>query len=395
MLSNLRGMLPLAEAVRKAGHEVAIGTAPELKADVEQHGFAHIAAGYAWRPAMVQDTQDLGGELGEKMTDDDVRYGLAFSYFTGSPAISAARDLVAAADQWRPDLIVRSWVEFGGYLAAETLGIPHLSLGISGGPAALFAPQRLALALAPHRAALGLAPDPSGGTLYRYRHVALMPPEYDRDVAAIPNTVHHRHDSPFQPGDRLPSQLVAAIDDGRPLVYVSFGTLAPLLIGEDQNRITSLLRSVLAALAELSCVAVVASLNKSHDMELFGRQPDHVHLVGDLAPPLLLERCDLFVTHGGFNSVRESLARAVPMVAVPLIAEQAYNASNCAARGLAVAVSPREATGQTILAACERVLGDPTYRERARAQRAAIESLPSLDALAADLEQVTRGWSAR
>jgi UDP:flavonoid glycosyltransferase YjiC (YdhE family) len=48
----------------------------------------------------------------------------------------------------------------------------------------------------------------------------------------------------------------------------------------------------------------------------------------------MLARCDAFLTHGGLNSVKKALASGVPMVVVPLSADQPYSAERCGNREL-------------------------------------------------------------
>ncbi|WP_420878086.1 glycosyltransferase, partial [Streptomyces rhizosphaericus] len=54
--------------------------------------------------------------------------------------------------------------------------------------------------------------------------------------------------------------------------------------------------------------------------------PPHVHITDRLPQPLLLESVDLFLTHGGFNSIRESLRTATPMAVLPQFGDQPGNA---------------------------------------------------------------------
>jgi UDP:flavonoid glycosyltransferase YjiC (YdhE family) len=73
-----------------------------------------------------------------------------------------------------------------------------------------------------------------------------------------------------------------------------------------------------------------------------------------------------------------ALAHAVPLVVVPLGADQPANAERVAALGLGRVVGPEERTAAAIGAAARAVLGDPGYRERARRARAEAEALPGL-----------------
>ncbi|PZS12256.1 MAG: hypothetical protein DLM60_22615 [Pseudonocardiales bacterium] len=78
-------------------------------------------------------------------------------------------------------------------------------------------------------------------------------------------------------------------------------------------------------------VNLIVTIGSDQDAARFGPQPPHVHLCGDLPQPRLLPRCQVVVTHGGFNSVKESLSAGAPMVVVPITADQPYNAERCPA----------------------------------------------------------------
>lgn len=113
-------------------------------------------------------------------------------------------------------------------------------------------------------------------------------------------------------------------------------------------------------------------------------------LVDQLPQPLVLPCCDLFVTHSGFNSVKESLHAGVPMVIAPEMGDQPGNARRCAELGLARGFPDGMPEPDALAEACREVLADPGYHRNARAMRRRILALPSLDAFAADVEAVVR-----
>ncbi len=54
--------------------------------------------------------------------------------------------------------------------------------------------------------------------------------------------------------------------------------------------------------------------------------------------PLVHPRIKLFITHCGYNSFLETVHAAVPMLAVPLWADQIVNAQKAVRMGIAVAL---------------------------------------------------------
>src|SRR5207249_4146000 len=94
----------------------------------------------------------------------------------------------------------------------------------------------------------------------------------------------------------------------------------------------------------------------------FGTVPSHTRLEAYVPQAELLSRCDAFITHGGFNSVKESLIAGTPMVVIPITADQPYCAQRCVALGVAEVVSPDERTPERVRAATRAVLANKDYR---------------------------------
>ncbi|XP_049828786.1 UDP-glucosyltransferase 2-like [Schistocerca gregaria] len=73
----------------------------------------------------------------------------------------------------------------------------------------------------------------------------------------------------------------------------------------------------------------------------------------------------VFMTHGGQLGVIEAVYNAVPMVTIPLFADQHRNSIALVDKGVAVLLPLLEATEERILSALRQVLNDPGYKERA------------------------------
>jgi N-glycosyltransferase len=164
---------------------------------------------------------------------------------------------------------------------------------------------------------------------------------------------------------------VADLPVDRPLVLAAVGTNA-------QPGAARLAAVTVEALAEVECSAVVAT-----DVDL--PAPAHIRLVPHLPQTLLVPSCDLFVHHGGLNSVREAMMCGVPVVVTPFGADQPHNARRSADYGFGLVVDPATVTAEALRAACRTVLGDPAYVRRARAAQRAFLPLPDAYTAAADL----------
>jgi UDP:flavonoid glycosyltransferase YjiC (YdhE family) len=147
------------------------------------------------------------------------------------------------------------------------------------------------------------------------------------------------------------------LDPSRPLVYVSFGTIF--------HRRPELLRQVIAATSDLG-VQVVASVGDlGHELAGMG---EHVILAPYVPQREMLQRASVFVTHGGYNSVAESVRAGKPMLVIPLAIDQPVQAHYVARAGFGVSLRPEDATTPAVGAALETLL-DPNsgYRNRVQA----------------------------
>lgn len=99
--------------------------------------------------------------------------------------------------------------------------------------------------------------------------------------------------------------------------------------------------------------------------DLVGPVPDDV-LVARRVPQLaLLPYLDAVVTHGGHNTVCESLAHGVPLVVAPIRDDQPVIAEQVVAAGAGVRIRFARPRPETIADALDRVLTDPEVRTAA------------------------------
>ncbi len=145
--------------------------------------------------------------------------------------------------------------------------------------------------------------------------------------------------------------------DGRPLIYISLGTVF-------SNQV-AFFRQCFAAFADAP-YQVVLSLGGRADPAALGPIPANC-IVRPFVPQLaLLQRAALFITHGGMNSVSEALYYGVPLVVVPQAADQLIVARRVARLGAGVLLSQAHLTPAGLRADAARVLADPRYPAAAR-----------------------------
>ncbi|MCO1580336.1 glycosyltransferase [Crossiella sp. SN42] len=377
---HLRPLIPIAQEAAARGHDVRVGSTERLRAEVTGFGLTLHPAGYEWGPDLLPLLPAGYHRFGFAEAADALTAltPAVTALFAGPAARATARDILAA--DWHPQLVVREADEFGGYLAAEALGIPHVSVASFGGLDGIRGPD-LAPVLDLGRAELGLTPDPAGERLYHWRHATFVPEAYGAAEFILPRTKAFRHANVEQRRGRLPDWLTELPAD-RPFVFAGFGTVVYELPGAQ-----AFLREVLAALGAVDCTAVLA-VGAGHDPADLGRPPPNVRLTDFVDQALMLEGCDLFLTHGGLNSVKEALRLGVPMAGVGPGADHRHNLRMCAKAGVAEVVDVHEATTDNLAAAMRTVLTQPRYRARSRWLQRHLHALPPVAVLVDELEEL-------
>jgi UDP:flavonoid glycosyltransferase YjiC (YdhE family) len=82
------------------------------------------------------------------------------------------------------------------------------------------------------------------------------------------------------------------------------------------------------------------------------------------------------VSHAGSGSVVGALAHGLPMVLLPIGADQPFNAARCEQLHVTRVLKAFEATPEDVRLAAIGVLGDSTYWQSAKRLEAEIAALP-------------------
>uniref|UniRef100_A0A915KY27 glucuronosyltransferase n=1 Tax=Romanomermis culicivorax TaxID=13658 RepID=A0A915KY27_ROMCU len=73
-----------------------------------------------------------------------------------------------------------------------------------------------------------------------------------------------------------------------------------------------------------------------------------------------------FITHAGFNSILEACTYGVPLVTIPLFADQFSNFKRVERRGVALAVQKTELGVKKLSEALEKILKNESYSQNAK-----------------------------
>ena len=153
----------------------------------------------------------------------------------------------------------------------------------------------------------------------------------------------------------------------RPVVYATMGTAF--------NRVSGILATILEGLRD-EPVALIVTTGRDQDPADFGPQPRHIRVERYVPQSLLFPHCDLAIFHGGSGTVMTALEHGLPMVVIPVAADQPDNARRCQQLGVAQVILPEDRTPEGIRDAVREVLQNPHYRRNAERLREDMRSLP-------------------
>ena len=379
-LGHLFPLLPLADGLRARGHEVAFAASASFGRDVADAGHAHFTAGLDWV------TADMASHFPEiaSVAPGPERYVVGRTVvFAGRTAVDAVPDLLAVAERWRPDLIVNEAAEYGGAVCAELRGLPHAAVRTDSGSSSYADRHVVSDALSGTRRHFGLAADPDVETPFRYLQLSFAPPGLDERPQDGAPTCHRLRPIPTRTSEYStapPSLNGEGTRGDRPLVYVTLGTV---------YNSPTLLATILDGLAA-EPLDLLVTIGPRADPEQLGRLPSNVRLARWVPQDEVLPHCDAVITHGGYGTVSAALRHGLPLVMLPISADQPLNARRCSALGVSTTVAADERTPDRIRASTLDVLGNPTYRRAAQRVAAEASLRPGVDHTLDLLEMLAR-----
>ena len=327
---HLFPMLPLARAARDAGDEVVVATHASLSGLVGDLPFVPVG------PDMVEVARESARRHGGvPHTTADVEQ--AAEMFCGTRVdltLDAATDL---ARDLAPDAVVADSLDTVAPLVAARLGVPWGVHEISIEEEAFRA--ALEDGLAGQLRAHGLGP------VERAAHVSVWPSWLQPEGHVEADDTLAVRAEAYTGGEGAPAAAEVPHDGGRPAVLLTLGTVV---------RDAGLLRAVLAQVLAGGDVDVVVTAPPGADLGPLDADP-RVRPVGFAPLARLLPGVAAVVGLGGAGTVLASLRRGVPLVLMPVMAEQPASARAVAAAGAAVvARGPHEvgAALARVLSAC-------------------------------------------
>lgn len=392
---DIEPFIALGIGLRAAGHEATLCASSRFGSVIEGHGLRHAPMDDGFlellhSPAGREGLERSGSFVGMLST------ALRLARQVGPMQLQIQRDCWAAAQAFRPDLIVHHLKIMGAPDIAQALGVPAVLVPLvpmvqptAARPCPVLPtwPDRLAGA-AGRRAGYHLVDTLATrfglGPVKRWRREQGLPPrpaamDLRHDGAGRPVGLLHAHSEWLLPRPvdwppqamatgfwllppatswQPPPPLQAFLDAGPPPMYVGFGSMA----GRDP---ACLARTVVEALALAGLRGVLA---RGWGGLEAGAVPPHVHLIDEAPHDRLLPLMAAVVHHGGAGTTAAALRAGRPSVICPFFGDQPFWGRVVHQAGLGPAPLPqRRLTSARLAAAMHEAVRSEPMRQAAAA----------------------------
>jgi UDP:flavonoid glycosyltransferase YjiC (YdhE family) len=363
---------PFIDALVTRGDDVLLVVPPQLAATVSAMGQPFVVSAEPSAEeltALRERFSSVSGREAAILANRDLFGGL------WTAALLPTADRVCR--DWRPQLVLHEAAEYASAIAAERCGVVHAQVAISLAEVEAGSLDLAAPALTEHGEQIveRLRASP-----YLTRFPASL------DPSPYPATQRFR-EQPEPPPTWLADRWGGS---DAPLVYVTFGSVT----GELPNA-AAVYRTALDAVAGLHA-RVLLTVGRGVDIDTLGPVPENAQVEAWVPQAEVLADATLVVAHGGSGTTFGTLAAGVPLVIVPLFADQLVNAERTAEAGAAILVEPdRDAErgmgslgpqhAPRLRAAIATILADPSYARAASRIADEMTALPSIDDVLARL----------
>jgi glycosyltransferase (activator-dependent family) len=403
-------LVPMAWALRTAGHEVMVASAPSFADTITQAGLTAVPVGREAADSRMLVARGVTQEIVEKyraglpppydLVDDpdsaewehtmhECAGGLETLKFENFFMLSG---LVEFARQWQPDLIVWHPWTVGAPIAAKACGAAHARMLFS---VDVFGVTRQ------HFLRLQAGQPPEARFDPYFDWFSAYGRKYGFDVTEdmvtgqftidqFPRSLQLAADGldyvrtqyiPYGGPAVVPKWLQAPPD--RPRVALTLGSTATELY----NGYTVSLSDILSSLSDLD-IELVATVAEAEQAKL-GTLPDNVRLVPYVPWHAVVPTCSAVIHHAGAATLATTARHPVPQLALYYHFDQPMLGRMLAEHGAGLAMHTSEATGDNVRDSVQRLLTEPGFARRAGDLREEILELPTPNEAAGRIEELT------
>jgi UDP:flavonoid glycosyltransferase YjiC (YdhE family) len=418
-------MVPVAWALRAAGHEVRMTSQPDLLPTMRASGLPVTAIGrdldvtavYRTARELVEASgppvaagpprakaQRFSDHLAGRLESPNLVHGYqmlrdleeeSISMFRalwvtsplarpwrlslyGEVARAMLDDLMALVTSWRPDLIVYDPLTYAAPLVGKLRDIP-VARNLFGPDVNYFTTST---GMAEVLDTFGLDDLDMLGTAT----IDPCPPslQFSDEIGPLPR-IRYSY-VPYNGIAEVPTWLPDR--PSRPRICLTWGTSIHRLLGDRAFLPGEVLRGC-AKLADERDAELVLAI-KASQRAMLPEVPSGVRVVESVPLDALLPTCQAIVHQGGAGTMLTALRHGLPQIVLPQLFDEAANAFQIVATGAGLMRGAAELTAGEMLAAGHELLDDPAYRAGASRLRQEILELPSPASAVADLVALAR-----
>lgn len=347
---HLLPLLPLARAARAAGAQVLVASHQDLRSAVGDLPFRGVGPSV---PQLLEETSRRYSSNGTDLTPA-AEAGL----FTDSRVALTYPAMLKLAQEFGPDVIIADDWDFVAPLVAAALGVPWIAHGVT---RALPAPALRAMTDALQQRAGELGVQLSD----RVALITIWPQWLQADDFVPAPDVLAMQPTPHADGTAEPFTAHFPGREHYPVVLFTLGTVV-----RDVGVLTRSVRQ-LAAL-DLNVITTIPDGVDIGDLQL---PADRVIATPFVPMGQLLQGVSVVVSTSGAGTALSALGYGLPMVLLPVLADQPVLAAALAALGVAIVCEDAD----QVAAGVKRVLTDPgfTVAAQAAAKRLAAARPPA------------------
>jgi UDP:flavonoid glycosyltransferase YjiC (YdhE family) len=313
LAGHFNPLIPFLDAAQERGDEVFVVVPPNLAQEVEDLGVEH----YLSDPPDPVKSKELWRRAARLPHAQAAR--LLDGEFFGRLSTEAMLETVeTACDKFQPDLVLREPCAYAGAIAAHRRSLEHAQVAISSARTEWSVLKLVASTL----------DDFEGGmenVLRHTRYLSRFPAKLD--PSPFPRTLRYREE-----GDRDPVEPGRWAQGSGPLIYMTFGSVAGGL-----DTAFSTFQRAIDAVTGLD-VRVLVTTGKAFNPKALGPVPPNVTVESWVPQASVFPFASMVLCHGGSGTTYGALAAGLPIVFVPMFADQRTNAQLITVAGAGVVV---------------------------------------------------------
>ncbi len=172
--------------------------------------------------------------------------------------------------------------------------------------------------------------------------------------------------------NKMENSLNTYSQNASPVIYISLGTV--------YNDCLSFYKKCIEAFKNSDC-HLIMSIGTRIDLKDLGDIPAHIDVRAHVAQTDILQQTDVFITHGGHNSVNEALYYEVPMLLFPQAADQFVVSKRVMEIGAGIVANSTDCSAAGIASMTFEILDDSSYREACVKAGAAIRNTQGVESV--------------